>query len=183
MDRCCEQFDQAPLPRGVRLLMWVWVGFCVVAFSALGIASPPGLSVWFAPLALVAVGLAAAGFWGLVYPRGYGVSPDGLDILWPGRRMDIRTDELVGARRIDREQLGWTWCALLLSLHYRHAGFGGGFGLAWSTRLGFLHMYASRREGLILIERRNARPLLLTPTDPEAFAAAVNAVAAGRAEV
>ena len=45
-------------------------------------------------------------------------------------------------------------------------GLWGGFGWLW-TRRGLVNFYVSRSDGLVLIERRTARPILITPEKPE----------------
>jgi hypothetical protein len=57
-------------------------------------------------------------------------------------------------------------------------GLWGGFGWFWSRRRGWAELYISRTDRLVLIERRDALPLLLTPARPEAFVAALEVVRA-----
>jgi hypothetical protein len=54
-------------------------------------------------------------------------------------------------------------------------GLWGGFGWLWTTRRGLVEFYVSRADGMVLIERRGARPLLITPADPEKLLRALQA--------
>ena len=79
---------------------------------------------------------------------------------------------MVSARVASRRELGWVirlWGA---------GGFLGGFGLFRCKRLGNLDVYASRFDGLVLIRRRNRRPLLITPERPEALVELVGRITA-----
>ena len=55
---------------------------------------------------------------------------------------------------------------------YRRGWLWGGFGLLW-TRPKTFEMYVSRADGLVIVERDNGRPLLLTPERPGEFVRAV----------
>jgi len=52
---------------------------------------------------------------------------------------------------------------------------GGGFGWLWTKRHGIVQMYVSRTDGYVWIERRNDRPWLLTPDEPEIFVRVLSA--------
>lgn len=52
-------------------------------------------------------------------------------------------------------------------------GFFGAYGLFWTTALGFFRLYATRRGQKVIVRRRGALPIVMTPTD---VAGAVDAI-------
>jgi hypothetical protein len=54
-------------------------------------------------------------------------------------------------------------------------GFFGSFGLMWSRSIGRFRAYATRSAPSLLLRRRGALPVLVTPDDPEAVVAALRA--------
>ena len=55
-------------------------------------------------------------------------------------------------------------------------GFFGTFGLMWSRSLGRFRAYATQNAPSLLVRRRGALPLLVTPDDPQALMAALRQV-------
>lgn len=55
----------------------------------------------------------------------------------------------------------------------RRSGLWGGFGWLGMSRRGFVDVYVSRTNGIVLVERRTGRDLLITPERPGEFVAAL----------
>jgi hypothetical protein len=53
-------------------------------------------------------------------------------------------------------------------------GLWGTFGWLWTSRAGLVDVFVTRTDGLVLVTSREARPLLITPADPDAFVRAVS---------
>jgi len=121
---------------------------------------------------LLIVSLYAA-VWLACRPSGFSVSAEGLDVVFPAWTRSLSAASLLGAHAITsqafREEFGW-------AMRIGVGGLGGGFGWLWTKRRGMLEFYVSRLDGLVLIERREGMPLLVTPEEPARMAAAVEAV-------
>lgn len=142
------------------------VVFAVGGLRAVG----PGSSL---PLVLAGfLVLLYVGVWRYARPRAFEVAGRGLAIVWPARRRLIPRSEIAGARVLVRErcraELGWGG-------RIGVGGLWGGFGWAWTSKRGLVDLYVSRTDGLVLVERRAGRPLLLTPERPDDFVRALRA--------
>jgi hypothetical protein len=95
-----------------------------------------------------------------------------VEVLWPLKRRTIPRDSISRVGILDREQLkqeiGW-------GMRIGAGGLGGGFGWLWTKRYGLVHMYISRSDGFVWIERKSDRPYLLTPDKPDLFVRALSA--------
>jgi hypothetical protein len=145
-------------------LLAVPVLFAVVASRMSG-----GVSRLFWVIAgLLAVMYAV--IWLYARPTRFEVGPDGLVIVWPGRRRRIDRRDISGARVLAsgqfRPEFGW-------AARVGVGGLWGGFGWAWTSRRGLLDLYVSRTDGCVLVERRSGRGLLLTPERPDEFVRAL----------
>jgi len=150
------------------------------AFTVVLLALPTG----FVVLALTwprAFGLVwAAGFLAVIYlavwlwwrPRRFEVAPDALRICFPAWTRTIDRACIESARILDgagvRAELGFT-------LRIGAGGLWGGFGWLWTRRRGLVEFYISRLDDFVLLEGARGRPLLVTPSDPVAFAGALTA--------
>ena len=146
-----------------------------------------GICALTAALLVLPVGLIIAGLWTrspiaflpasiliLLYlvvwlyfrPTRFGLSGGALDIVWPVRRLKIPLATVTAVERptaqVFRKRYG-------LGLRVGVGGLWGGFGLL-VTRQGTLRFYVSRLDGYVLIHNSTTRPLLITPSDPVAFA-------------
>jgi len=106
---------------------------------------------------------------GFLRPDGFGITPAGLRIGWRYRRGEFGRDEIVSVRLIPDEEVG----RLGLPVNLGILGF---FGRTRSSRLGPVEVYITRRDGMVLIDRRNDRPLLISPERPETFVEMLNRV-------
>jgi len=163
-------FRLAPMSPLVAVLTVGLLALPVV--FVVGGLSAPG-SVRFVPFGLAGlVALLYLGVWLYARPRAFEVDGRGLAIVWPARRRLIPRSEIAGARVLVRErcraELGWGG-------RIGVGGLGGGFGWAWTSKRGLVDLYVSRTDGLVLVERRAGRPLLLTPERPDELVRALRA--------
>ena len=56
-----------------------------------------------------------------------------------------------------------------LSARIGAGGLWGGFGWLWTSKGGILDFFISRTDDFVLVERREQRPLLVTPSEPDEF--------------
>jgi len=111
-----------------------------------------------------------AAVWLLWRPTAFEIGPRHLALVFPLRRREISRDDVVAATALElghfRERYGW-------ALRVGVGGLWGGFGWLWTSRRGFVEMYVSRTNGIVLVERGRGRDLLITPERPSEFVAAL----------
>ena len=169
MDRFDEKtFRLAPMAGALRIFTWLLMPL-PAAFVAFGVVAPP-------PAGPVLVG--AGGFVVLIYasiwlywrPSRFQIDRSLLRVRFPARAKAFPRAGIVGAARIDmpafRERFG-------TAMRVGAGGLWGGFGWLWTSKDGWVEFYISRMTDLVLVERRDGRPLLVTPDDPDAFIAAL----------
>jgi len=108
--------------------------------------------------------------WGYMRPAACEVDANGLTVRWLLRRWsvpraDIESVELLEGSEF-RARYGW-------GMRVGAGGLWGAFGLL-VTRKGTFRFYISRLDSFVLVQSRGGRPLLITPSDPEAFVAALS---------
>ena len=100
-------------------------------------------------------------------PTAFHLDAKGLRIEFPGTERRVPADEILRARILTNEEFrrefGW-------GIRVGAGGLWGGFGWPRSRRT-WLERYISRLDRFVPVERRKAMPLLITPSDPEEFAA------------
>lgn len=158
-----SSFRLAPMTRDVRVMTWMalLVPLVLAAVSVVSGAVPlavPGLLV---PM--------YASVWLFWRPARFEVDDGTLRIVWP-LRMRVIDRAAIGAVRVVaacdlRSQYG-------AGMRIGVGGLWGGFGLL-KTRSTTFSMWISRTDRLVIVELCAARPLLLTPDDPERFVAAL----------
>jgi hypothetical protein len=144
--------------------------FWVITLVVLGllplfvILSLGGAPLWSGVAILVVI---CAGTWLFMRPTCFEAGPEGLEIVWPLRRWRIARSEIASVRVIDKPELK---SLLGSALRVGVGGLWGGFGLLWTSKLGWVSFYISRVDELLWVERRGARPLLLSPERPHEVA-------------
>ena len=92
--------------------------------------------------------------------------------MWPVRRRLIASADVLEARRYGkadfRREFGY-------GMRIGAGGLWGGFGLLRTGRVTF-SMWVSRLDEFVVVQLRDHRPLLLTPSDPMRFVAAIEAL-------
>jgi hypothetical protein len=160
-----SSFPLAPMTRDVRVMtlvaLCVPVGLVLVAMATRTVPLVvPGL-----------IALLYASVWLFWRPTRFEVDDGALRIVWPLRtrvidRAAIETVRVVAACDL-RPEYG-------AGMRIGVGGLWGGFGLLKTRRTTF-SMWISRTDRLVVVELRGARPLLVTPDDPERFVEAVRA--------
>ncbi len=161
-------FPLAPMSRAVRVPTAVVVALPAL-FLLAAAAAPPATARGLAGVAGLLV-LLAAGVWLWSRPQRFEVDSEALVVVWPVRRRRVPRRDLTAVRLLSagdcRAELG-------RGLRIGVGGLWGGFGWLWTARRGVLDFYVSRTDGLVLVERRSGRPLLITPEQPDEFVAAL----------
>ncbi len=128
----------------------------------------PAPALWL-PTSIVLLYLSIWLWW---RPSRFELDPSGLTIRWPLRRQHIPWHQIGAARELGRSELRGE---LGFAARIGAGGVWGGFGWLWSSRRGLLDLYVSRTDGLVIIERRPGRALLITPEQPREFTSEVRA--------
>jgi hypothetical protein len=158
MRRSFDLAPMSPLVRGLTIaLLLLPVGFAAAALAG-------AAAMWIPALLLV---LLEVGVWLGARPTRFDVAPGRIEIHFPAWTRSI--GDVRAARAVTVRELGEAYG---LMLRVGVGGLWGGFGWLWTTRGGLVEFYVSRTDGLVLIERRSGRPLLLTPDDPAGLASA-----------
>ena len=155
-----ETFPLAPMSSSIR-----WMTFALlllpVGFLFLGLRG--GSPLGYVPAIVVSAIYLFVWLW--LRPTRFELSREALRIVWPLRRFTLPLAEVDMVEAITgdafRDQYGW-------GMRIGAGGLWGGFGLL-KTRNGTLRFYISRLDGYVLVEPRQGRVLLLTPTNPERF--------------
>jgi hypothetical protein len=164
-----ETFRLAPMAPPIRWLTWALL-MLPAGFVAAGLTAYASGSV-LRPVGVLLIVLYAA-IWIWWRPGRFQVSDQGLALVFPGRRKLVPAAVIADARVIDvdvlRERFG-------TQLRVGVGGLWGGFGWLWSRR-GWTEFYVSTLDGYVLIERRGAIPLLVSPEEPQRMAAALRSL-------
>lgn len=115
--------------------------------------------------------------WLYMRPIAFELSPTSVDIVWPVRRQSTPLSSIESIESLSgpefRQRYGFGY-------RIGAGGLWGGFGL-YKTKIVTFQFYISRMDHYVLMERADDRPLLITPDNPDLFAAEV-AVAIGKGE-
>lgn len=126
----------------------------------------------FHPLLLLPglfIALVYAVVWFYMRPSCFEINGGALEIVWPLRRFSLPRSEIT-----DVEQLSGREFRSQYGFGYRigAGGLWGGFGLFKCAQETF-RFYISRQDDYVIVRSRVERPLLITPTDPDRFVAAL----------
>jgi hypothetical protein len=158
-------FPLAPMTRDLRILTGVLLVLPPALFAA-ALLAPPGPQESLR----VAAGLSAAIYlsvWLGWRPTRFEIDGEALRIVWPMRSRTIPRRDVTAVRLLPACELGREYGR---GVRIGVGGLWGGFG--WlRTRTATFSMWISRTDRLVLVELRAARPLLLTPENPERFVA------------
>lgn len=160
-----SRFRLAPMSAAI----WVLTLVCLAIPPALAVAAvraPRPVHGILIGVALVTLGLYA--LIGLAFrPTSFVIEPDALVLNWPLRTRRIERSCIVRARVCSfaelRAELGYV-------LRVGAGGLWGGFGRAKTAR-GMLELWVSRTDRIVYVECTGRRSLLITPAEPERFAA------------
>jgi hypothetical protein len=147
----------------LRVVTWLLLLLLALFLYLALVSEPPANAVLF--VVFLVVGLIYASVWFMWRPARFEVDARVLRIVWPIRAREIRRDDVEGAQVLDlrsfRDKYG-------SGMRIGAGGLWGGFGLL-KTRKATFSMWISRLHGLVIVRLHRARPLLLTPEDPERF--------------
>jgi hypothetical protein len=113
------------------------------------------------------------GIWFLWRPLRFELGASGLRVVWPLRSRSIGVNDLRGAELLDRTALKTRFGT---PMRFGAGGFCGGFGLGIASQQTFA-MYVSRIDRFVVVWLASARPLLITPANPEGFVQHVQGLA------
>jgi len=164
-----------PLAPMSPLIRWMTVALFGIPLAFLVLPTASG-----APPPLAGVGLAVLALFAAIWiwwrPTRFEVSAEGVRIVFPGRGRLVPLQDVSGCRLVSstafKGEFGW-------AMRIGAGGLWGGFGWLWTAKGGLLDFYISRTDDFLLIERRSAPHLLITPERPDAMAQAIEALVRG----
>jgi len=159
-----KSFSLAPMTRSILVLTLVlWLLPC--AFSAYALLTGQRIA------GVIAAGLFAlyAIVWLFCRPYRFELSSDLLNIVFPCWQRKIAVEDIAAVRLLQRDGLKKQFGR---AMRVGAGGLWGGFGWLWTSKNGFIEFYVSRLDGLVLIERRSGKNILITPEHAEEFVAA-----------
>lgn len=110
--------------------------------------------------------------WALMRPARYELGPSELVLASPLRRIRIPRHDLAGAQIYDlpgfRAEFG-------NMIRVGAGGLFGTFGWLWNRKSGRMDCYVTNLGPWVVVRRRTGRAIILSPADPESFAAAIDA--------
>ncbi len=134
-----------------------------------GFSGRAGAAVGAAGIVLVVTAVVTLVISWALAPRGYRVSPEGLEILRNVGAVRVARERLVSADRVEL-----TPGQLLKGLRlFGAGGVFGTFGWFWQANLGVFRAYVTRSDRLVRVGLLNGRPIVLSPDDPDGFVAAL----------
>jgi PH (Pleckstrin Homology) domain-containing protein len=169
-----ERYDLAPMTTGLRIMTWLCFTFpAAIAYAAIRtpiVDAGPMRTVRFllygVTVFMVLIYASVYLFWRPVF---FEIDRGGLNIVWPVRLRRIGEEEIQGVRIIEAQQFRQEYG---YGMRIGAGGLWGGFGLLKCGKMTF-SMWISRTDAFVIVELRDARPLLITPEDPEGFASSL----------
>lgn len=162
-------FPLAPMSTGIRVLTWglllLPVAFFVSALSA------PSIVEAILHGSTVLIVLVYACVWLVGRPTRFELDDTTLRIVWPLRTRSIARESVVDASVVTAKEFR---NAYGYGMRVGAGGLWGGFGLLMTGQETF-SMWISRTDGFVIVRVRDARPLLITPAEPERFVDAIKA--------
>lgn len=145
------------------VLILLVVGIGVPWFLLREAGDAVGIATWALPAVVTLVGLPLA--WALA-PAALTVGGGALRVVRPLRPVEIPLAEVRLVGRLPREALTG------LVRTFGSGGAFGHYGRHWSRKLGAFRLYATRRDGHVLVDADGGR-FVVTPGAPDAFVAAL----------
>jgi len=165
-------FRLAPMSTALRVMTWLLFAL-PLGFTYAAVVAPGPARLAAAGIALFVI-LIYASVWFIWRPTRFDLGGTSLRIVWPTWS---RVVELSSVRQVEtvtaaefRKRYGY-------GLRVGAGGLWGGFGLL-KTGSETFSMWVSRTDAFVLVWLTGARPLMLTPEEPEVFAAALRERAA-----
>jgi hypothetical protein len=155
------------MTRDLRVLTGVALAVPVGLLCAAMLSAPPARGALLAVVACVA--LLYTGVWLAWRPTRFEIDGVSLRIMWPMRVRAIARRTIGQARTMTGRQLRDRYG---LGLRIGVGGLWGNFGLL-KTRATTFSMWVSRTDRLVVVDVAGARPLLVTPEEPDRFVEAL----------
>lgn len=153
----------SPLMWGLTLFCWAIPTFFFLSAFLNPIASPIALVG-----ALMVIIYATVWVWWR--PSAFVVTPDNLELQFPVRKIVVPRDQIENCKLWSGADLKARYGA---TYRVGAGGLWGGFGWLRSSSKEWIEFYISRQSDYLYIERHEAIPLLLTPSDREDMLAAL----------
>ncbi len=156
-------YPLAPMDRMFQVMTWVLLVLMAVLAGGFAIAAAREPEAWVGIPVTLFIALVIAGVWCYARPSGFELTSDRLCIRFPLRTREVPLSDVVQGGRITKDEVGFVLrlCGA--------GGLWGGFGLMWSRNVGKFDAYISSLHAMVRIDRRDARPLVISPADPDAF--------------
>lgn len=155
-------FPLAVMTSDMRALTAIVLGLPILSFVMVRGVPVAKVATLIVPLLYLAV-------WLLFRPRCFVIDAETLRIEWPLRTRPIALSTILNARVISSQELNR---AHGRGIRVGAGGLWGSFGLL-VTRDETFSMWISRTDRFVVVSIAGARPLLLTPDQPEAFVGAL----------
>jgi hypothetical protein len=158
-----KAFPLAPMSGSIRVAtaacLTIPVGLFVGSFWNVTMALPA---------VVVCVVFAVVWFW--LRPTRFVVLHDALRVEWPLRTASTPMNDVLSLERLSGEDFRARYGRPRVRVGA--GGLFGAFGMLVTPSETF-DMYISNNDGLVLLRRRTAPPLLITPDEPDAFVASI----------
>jgi len=158
-------YELAPMSPGIRVLTLVMLGLPLVLLAGAAFGAWPVI----VPGLFIAV--LYVWIWTRFRPTRFILRPGFIEVVWPLKRREIRRETINDVRLIGCQDLK---NEVGFCMRVGAGGLWGGFGWLWTQKRGIVQMHISRTDQFVWIERRNDRPWLITPENPEAFIRALS---------
>lgn len=112
----------------------------------------------------------AAAAWVYLRPSRFVVADEGMRIEWPLRTLEIERSAITHVRTMPRTEMGAVFGR---TFRVGLGGLFGNFGLLWTSNRGWVSAYLTSRDTFVFVERKGARPMLISPAEPEEFVRAL----------
>lgn len=166
-------FRLAPMTTGLAVLTWALFALPLIFFYAASISPSPVHHVMFGSAIFIVVLYASV--WFAWRPTRFEIDDRALRIVWPIRVREIDRADVEDARIVSADEFRREYG---LGMRIGAGGLWGGFGLLKTAKATF-SMWISRTDRFVIVRLQRARPLLVTPEDPERFVKALRVARPG----
>lgn len=156
-----ERFPLAPMAPSIRVLTFLlWL--LPPAFLVHSLLLGQKLSGAVALILFILYGVV----WAFCRPSCFELSADSLNIVFPAWVRRIPLHDITNNRQISADEFRQEYGR---AMRIGVGGLWGGFGWLWTAKEGLVEFYVSRFDGLVILERKNGKQILITPVRPEKF--------------
>lgn len=155
------RFPLAPMSPSIRtltILLWL-LPFSFLAHSFL-------LGQQFSGAVALTLFLLYGAVWAFCRPSRFELSASGLTIVFPAWTRRVPAKKISEIRGITASEFKEAYGR---AMRIGVGGLWGGFGWLWTVKAGSVEFYVSRVDGLVLLEKKNGKKILITPDRPSEF--------------